>query len=610
MPSSSYRGYFQYLCMMLMLCSYSRGIGAHAIVPVTGHVTDTNGNGVQQASVTVSLGADHGADLLTLFTNDDGDFASPMPVPVNSPAALTATARKPGYGQIFQSSRPIVDNQPLTLSIIMRASGIADNNAPASAWLAGMEQDTRENLIRRCAGCHQMPSRAMLDYAGLIEHSVRTLPGAQPEEVRRQSWDMIQHYMVMLAEREGGSEALADALPGTLPPADAALQSLLGRSLADHFSGSLDAPRNHSRDTPLLSSQRTVIVEYKYDRAGGARDVFLMGARPRFWMAGDSSESALLSADLASEQILPVPLPTGSALPAKPNTVQRGADGTLWLSAAAGSGVIARFDVNREAWRGLWQLKAGQTSTPGVRGLAYNFRHEVTPDPAGRIWFAGTAGATLGFLVPETGRVSYFTPPELPGSPAESAAELGALVMSPDGNTLWYVQPRGGALGSIDTRTFEFGEPILDYADAGPQRPAISDDGILYVPLFVSGQLLVYDTKSGEKTLFDLPDRGSAPYAATYDHRRQAIWITTSNGDVLYHFDPEERSFAVLPLPRPGTYLRRIAIDPVSGLLVGTYADGSRWARDRERVLTIDPGDGAYLSPASRAEIPGDADAP
>ena len=138
---------------------------------------------------------------------------------------------------------------------------------------------------------------------------------------------------------------------------------------------------------------------------------------------------------------------------------------------------------------------------------------------------------------------------------------------------------------------------ILPIVDAGPRRLTISDDDILYVPLFGSGQLIEYDTKARQQLgIYDLPDTGSAPYSVTWDPVRRVVWIATANADAIYRFDPADKSFAVLPLPRTGAFLRMIDVDPATGLLVSSYANIVEFVQGPRMALTIDPGDAAYAN--------------
>ena len=120
----------------------------------------------------------------------------------------------------------------------------------------------------------------------------------------------------------------------------------------------------------------------------------------------------------------------------------------------------------------------------------------------------------------------------------------------------------------------------------------MSEADVLYIALFGSGQLAEYDTRARKMIgIYDLPDRASAPYSVTWDMRRHVAWIATSNANLLYRFDPRDKSFAVLPLPREGAFLRMVGIDKQTGALVTTYGNVVQYVHGPRMAVVIDPGD-------------------
>jgi len=102
-----------------------------------------------------------------------------------------------------------------------------------------------------------------------------------------------------------------------------------------------------------------------------------------------------------------------------------------------------------------------------------------------------------------------------------------------------------------------------------------------------------------------LPDRASAPYSTTWDQRRGVVWITTSNADAIYRFEPKTRSFGVLPLPRERAFLRGLIVDRQTGALITSYANIVEHVRGPRMALVIDLGDAG----AQRAAPPAVASA-
>ena len=75
---------------------------------------------------------------------------------------------------------------------------------------------------------------------------------------------------------------------------------------------------------------------------------------------------------------------------------------------------------------------------------------------------------------------------------------------------------------------------------------------------------------------------------------RRVVWVLTSNGDVIYRFDPRSKAFGVLPMPRPQAFLRMLDVDPATGVLVTSYANIVDIVQGPRMALVIDPGDDAY----------------
>ena len=94
--------------------------------------------------------------------------------------------------------------------------------------------------------------------------------------------------------------------------------------------------------------------------------------------------------------------------------------------------------------------------------------------------------------------------------------------------------------------------------------------------------------------VYDLPDTASTPYSTTWDPVRKVVWITASNNDVLYRFNPKDKSFGVLPLPREQTFNRMVDVDPQTGALITSYGNIVDLSQGRRMALIIDVGDNVY----------------
>ncbi|MES2606483.1 MAG: hypothetical protein V4603_16230, partial [Pseudomonadota bacterium] len=193
---------------------------------------------------------------------------------------------------------------------------------------------------------------------------------------------------------------------------------------------------------------------------------------------------------------------------------------------------------------------------------------------------------------PATGKIEEYPAPVIEGRRPNGS--LYGLVMTSDREHLWFSQLAIGNVGSFNIKTRQYEEAIQFPLNAGPRRLSISDDDILYVPLYGSSQLVEYDTRTHTQIgLYDLPDRASVPYAVTWDPLRKVVWVATTNGDVLYRFDPATKQFTVLPLPRTGALVRTIDVDPDTGELVGSYGNIVQNVHGPRMAFIIEPGDHA-----------------
>jgi streptogramin lyase len=167
------------------------------------------------------------------------------------------------------------------------------------------------------------------------------------------------------------------------------------------------------------------------------------------------------------------------------------------------------------------------------------------------------------------------------------------MVMASDRTRIWYSQLGAASFGSFNVETLKFETSVqLPDKGSGPRRITISDEDVLYVPLYGTGQLVEYDARA-RKTIgtYDLPDRASAPYAVTWDPKRKVVWIPTSNGNVIYRFDPRDKSLAVLPLPREGAFMRMLQVDKKSGALITSYGNIVENVHGPRMAVIIDLGD-------------------
>jgi streptogramin lyase len=424
-------------------------------------------------------------------------------------------------------------------------------------------------------------------YAGLIA----SVEGADPAVVRQQSWESIVKYMNYVSAWEFGRASPGGA-PEPGPVYSVGGAGEVATFMAEHFIGAMDELSGYDYGAPLIVNEQTVIKEYEVSGTNAVREAVLLPGTNELW-AADVSSNRMYAIDVATgrQRYLEVPAEGDVG----PHSLHRGADDSLWITPFFDS-VVSRYDPGEETWQ-TWSTTSIDGKPIGIHDLSFGAEHELLTDAQGRIWFSDIGNNGVGYLNPDTGEAKSFSAPAVPGRTNRNPALYG-LVMTSDRSHIWYSQLGIGVLGSFNVNTEEFDAPVqLASIDAGPRRLTISDDDIMYAALYGTGQLLAYDTQSRKQVgLYDLPDTGSAPYAATWDPVREVVWIPTSNGDVVYRFDPRTETFGVLPLPRQGAFLRMIDIDPATGMLITSYGNIVEFVHGPRMVLMIDPGDGAYGS--------------
>jgi streptogramin lyase len=548
----------------------------------SGQILDINGNPVNGAMVTIEPSWP-GPTAITAFSDTAGSFSFPEQDNYRFGSDFNVTLRALGYELVDSSTA--ADGDAVTLTVIAKVSDNQAASAPASAWLQGKaDHDSTSRFVLDCVGCHQVPSTEFRNYAAAIAD----IPGTDRADIRRQSYDALVKYMNFLSAEEFGRG------PDAAPP-DASRVYEVGDGprvidfLSEHFTDRMDAVSGYDWGAPLAVTPDTAILEYEVPRPNAIREALLLGEPKQLWVA-DVASNAIFRIDPESGYTTSLDVPAD--IPVGPHSLHRGADGSLWMAPFITS-VVGQLDVNNDTWR-TWRMETVNGTPTGIHDLSFGADHTLLADRDGLVWFSDIVNNAVGYLDPYTGAIDHFMAPAIPGRPTTGTALYG-LVMNADRDEIWFSQLNIGSIGSFNVVTREFGPSFQLPMNSGPRRLTISDDDILYVPLYGTGQLVEYDTKTNTLIgIYDMPDLASAPYAVTWDPVRKVVWIPTSNTDVIYKFDPADKSISVLPMPRQGAFLRMVDIDPDTGNLITSYANIVEHVHGPRMALIIDPGDGAY----------------
>jgi len=331
-----------------------------------------------------------------------------------------------------------------------------------------------------------------------------------------------------------------------------------------------------------------VMREIQLPQDSFVREIGLTPESPYLWGA-DLQHNRLLRVDPQTGEQKPYPVPYDG--PTGPHTIIDTPEGDFWITMLE-QGVVGRFDPGTEQW----QLFDKFGTYEMAHDIAYDYKFHAMPDAQGRYWFTLIGSNRMAHLDPESGDVAFIETPRRDDQSALHAALYGAVITR-DGKRVWFSQLSGG-VGAVNTETGKVDVYLPLPQGAGPRRMALDDQDVLYVPLFGTGELLIYDSKADKELgRVPMPDPNNAAYSAVWDPWRQVIWIGTSNTDVIYKFKPTDRSFEVFPLPSEMGYLRMITFDRRNGNLWTAYSNIPTGAGP-SRFVMVDPGDAITVGSA------------
>jgi streptogramin lyase len=553
------------------------GVGAAHAAAIDGTVVDAAGKPLAQAMVTLTKATgQQGAAATTVFSDAKGHFAFAD----GSPAG-TLTARLLDYRQT--GAAPSVKPGSQAVRVTMKADANQAGIAPASAWLAHADPNDKGQLILTCVSCHQFPAPEVRNYAKLIDQT----PHTDAAEARRQSWEALTKYMNYISAWEFGRGG-NNMKPDPNEAYSGGDSVITGKLIARTLIGPMQEIKGYKYGAPLLVTPRTVIREFEFPRPNAVREAVTLDDPHTMWVA-DVSSNRMIRVNTVTgatkDFVIPINRPMG------PHTIVRGPDDSLWATSFF-HGTVARLEPKTEKWQ-VWTLDPNNGKAPGVHDLSFGYDQNILTDKKGLIWYSDIGNNGVGWFDPKTGKGGGYPIPPVAGR--VGGEQTYGLVMSSDRTHIWYCQLGIGAFGSFNVETRKF-ETAVKFDDkfAGPRRMTISDDDVLYLALYGSGQLAAYDTKAHKMLgIYDLPDRASAPYSATWDPKRKVVWVATSNADAIYRFNPRDKSMAVLPLPREAGFLRMIQVDRHTGVLTTSYANIVEYSHGPRMALQIEVGDEA-----------------
>lgn len=255
-------------------------------------------------------------------------------------------------------------------------------------------------------------------------------------------------------------------------------------------------------------------------------------------------------------------------------------DGSIYI-AVPNDNKVLRFDPKTQGFRD-WDLPNGHQP------------NSVAIDRKGMVWTTGHGNGTIGKLKPSTGAIAEFS------VPAGNASGPHTLVLSNDGETLWFTMQTGNRIGSVDTLTGR----ITEYEAAGnpsgiaidragnvwwcrggddklgrlepstgkiseldmgrnsrPRRIATAPDGMLWVTLYGNGRLVKVDP-ANQRIIdsYPLPGGNAGAYAVAVDDTG-IVWINQIKLDTVTRFDPASATMQIIKLPSANIGIRKLTAE-------------------------------------------------
>jgi virginiamycin B lyase len=168
--------------------------------------------------------------------------------------------------------------------------------------------------------------------------------------------------------------------------------------------------------------------------------------------------------------------------------------------------------------------------------------HTPVVDSKDNVWFSVIVGDMIGKWDRQTGKSTVWK------VPTQGAAPYG-LTLDKDEN-VWFAEFRRCKIGKFDPRTEKFTEYAALTQPCTIRRLGVDSAGMVWYGGFNNGKLGRIDPATGKIVEYDVPMAFSEPYDVWPD-REDKIWISDGGqGGALIRFDPKTEKFTYYPTPQ------------------------------------------------------------
>jgi virginiamycin B lyase len=373
------------------------------------------------------------------------------------------------------------------------------------------------------------PGRPLLEKQCMYCHGKSFFPSKQYHETQ---WN---HFIDVMMDGGGMRGALIPA--GTLSPQDrATIVAYLGK----HFGpGSPKRGLKADTDFPVDEAAlgKAMYVEYylpldaKIDAGNKQRRT----QEPHFdpdgnvWYTDRSVPNRIGRVDPRTAEFRDFMMPDPKADP-HGLTVDRNGH-VFWAETAGFS--LGRLDPKTGS---ITRYPMDSTGRSKGRG------HTPVVDSKDNVWFTVIVGDMIGKWDRQTGKSTVWK------VPTQGAAPYG-LTLDKDEN-VWFAEFRRCKIGKFDPRTEKFTEYAALTQPCTIRRLGSDSTGTIWYGGFNNGKLGRIDPATGKIVEYDVPMAFSEPYDVWPD-REDKIWISDGGqGGALIRFDPKTEKFTYYPTPQ------------------------------------------------------------
>ena len=180
----------------------------------------------------------------------------------------------------------------------------------------------------------------------------------------------------------------------------------------------------------------------------------------------------------------------------------------------------------------------------------------LTKDPHGRIWFNDSKQNLIGFIEPETGKITTKTLPQV--TPTETDSTTTFILSDFDGN-IWVPIINKDIILKYSPESDSF-EEISFPPQSFPFTLAIDNEGRVWYTLTNTGKFGFINPENNETKEFSRDPPLKGPESLTFDNEGN-LWIAEHTGLAITKFNPVLETFEQITVPDPDALPFGMALD-------------------------------------------------